>query len=99
MRSSRILKKMKKSIKAVSFVESDFDDDAGLVLFVTDDLVYSRDLWILYSACFYHVCPDENLFVSYKACNAGSVIMENNLPCKMVGTGTIIIKMHDGVGV
>lgn len=64
---------------------------------VIDDPIYLQDSWILDLAFFYCFCPDTDLLASYKACNVGSVFMGNNSTCKIVGVGTIRIKMYDGV--
>ena len=43
------------------------------------------------------MCPDKDWFVNYKSINGGTVLMGNNMSCKVVGIGTIQIKMHDGI--
>ena len=43
------------------------------------------DAWILDSGC------------SYQSIDGGVVLMGNNISCKVIGIGTVQIKMHDGV--
>lgn len=43
------------------------------------------------------MCPDKHLFVNYKPFNGGEVMMGNNSMCKVVGLGTIRLKMFDGM--
>ena len=55
--------------------------------------------WVLDSGCTYHMCPDKNLvfFSIYMLFNGGEVMMGNNSLCKLIGLGTIRLKMFDGV--
>lgn len=50
------------------------------------------DAWILDSGCSYHMCPNRDLFYTYESYNG-----VNDAPCKVIGIGTIKIKMFDGV--
>jgi hypothetical protein len=34
---------------------------------------------------------------TYESVNGGSVLMRNDVACKIVGMGTIRIRMHDGI--
>ncbi|KAH9646639.1 hypothetical protein KPL70_024932 [Citrus sinensis] len=80
-------------------VASDEKDDEGYdsagVLLVTGTQTNGK--WVLDSGCTYHMCPDKNLFSSYRVFNGGEVMMGNNSLCKVVGLGTIRLKMFDGV--
>ena len=55
------------------------------------------DVWILDSGCTYHMCPSRDWFASYQSIDGGVVLMGNNMSCKVVGIGTVRIKMHDGI--
>ena len=72
-------------------VASDEKDDEGYdsagVLLVTGTQTNGK--WVLDSGCTYHMCPDKNLFSSYRVFNGGEVMMGNNSLCKVVGLGTI----------
>lgn len=52
--------------------------------------------WVLDSACTFHMCPRRDWFSTYESAE-GSVLMGNNVSCRLVGIGTVRIKMHDGV--
>jgi hypothetical protein len=41
--------------------------------------------------------PKRDWFTTYESVNGGSVLMGNNVACKIVGIGTIRIRMHDGI--
>ena len=43
------------------------------------------------------MCPNRNWFDTYKSCDAGTVLMGNDARCKVIGIGTVKIKMFDGV--
>jgi hypothetical protein len=43
------------------------------------------------------ICPLRDWFTTYDSVNGGSVLMENNVAYKIVGIGTIRIRMHDGI--
>ncbi|KAH9678917.1 hypothetical protein KPL71_025907 [Citrus sinensis] len=81
---------------AVASEEKDDEgyDSAG-VLLVTGTQTNGK--WVLDSGCTYHMCPDRNFFSSYRLFNGGEVMMGNNSLCKVVGLGTIRLKMFDGV--
>ncbi|XP_071741174.1 uncharacterized mitochondrial protein AtMg00300-like [Rutidosis leptorrhynchoides] len=42
------------------------------------------------------MCPIRDWFTTYQEINGGKVLMGNDLPCKVVGIGTVQIKMYDG---
>ena len=46
---------------------------------------------------FVYVTPHKSWFNAYMLVNCGSVLMENNAICKVVGIGTIKVKMFDNV--
>jgi len=80
---------------AASVAEDDGSDHT--VLSVSDSVDYSHDAWILDSGCSYHMCPNKDLFASYRSINGGTVLIGNNVARKTVGIGTVRIRMHDGV--
>ncbi|XP_071932870.1 uncharacterized protein [Coffea arabica] len=49
------------------------------------------------SGCSYHMCPNRDWFSTYEPTEGGVVLMGNNAVCKVVGKGTIQIKMYDGI--
>ncbi|CAL2250005.1 unnamed protein product [Prunus armeniaca] len=79
------------------------EDSNGELLFTdsivnTDAIVISsRSDWILVSGCSYHRCSNKSWFDTYEADYNGEVMMGDALVCRVEGTGTIKVKMHDGV--
>jgi hypothetical protein len=67
-----------------------------LVLLVTvyDDH-YNK--WVLVTACTFHMSLKRDWFANYELVNGGSVLMGNNVTCKIIGIGTVRIRMHDVV--
>ncbi|PKI73973.1 hypothetical protein CRG98_005590 [Punica granatum] len=43
------------------------------------------------------MCPNRDWFSTYKSFEGGVMLMRNNTTCKIVGIGTVQIRMHDGV--
>ncbi|KAK2970311.1 hypothetical protein RJ640_017042 [Escallonia rubra] len=53
--------------------------------------------WILDTGCSYHMCPNRDWFATYRSLDGGKVLMRNDVACKVVGIGSIQIRMHDGI--
>ncbi|KAH9697198.1 hypothetical protein KPL71_023512 [Citrus sinensis] len=53
--------------------------------------------WVLDSGCAFHMSPNRSYFTRYQSCDAGIVLMRNNSVCKVVGIGTVSLKMYDGM--
>ena len=70
---------------------------------VGDDIVLSvstscsSDAWVLDSACSYHMTPRRDWFTTFQLISGGEILMGNNMICKVLGIGTVRIKMYDGV--
>ena len=75
-------------------VDSDLEGD---MLFVSSSANRLIKSWVLDLACSFYVTPHRDWFDTYKLVNCGSVLMGNNVICKVVGIGTIKIKMFDNV--
>jgi len=41
--------------------------------------------------------PKRDWFTTYESVNGGSILMRNDVVYKIVGMGTIRIRMHDGI--
>ena len=52
---------------------------------------------MLDSGCSFHMYPNKILFINYKACDSGIVVMRNDACCKVVDRGTIRLKMFGGM--
>ena len=55
------------------------------------------DLWVLDSGCSFHMCANRDWFDTYERKDGGQVLMGNNAACKVIGVGTVKVKMHDGI--
>lgn len=53
--------------------------------------------WILDSGCSFHICLNKDLFKTFIRTDGGKVLLGNNLACKVVGNGTISLRMSDSV--
>ena len=74
------------------------DDDTDTYNALTISLSVSQTSeWILDSGCSYHMCPNKEMFLDFKEFNGGVVYMSNDSTCKMMGVGSVQIKMFDGV--
>ncbi|KAG8478903.1 hypothetical protein CXB51_028748 [Gossypium anomalum] len=76
-------------------VVKDYSDGELLVASVNDFKVSEE--WILDSGCTFHMSPNRDWFTTYETVSEGVVLMGNNASCKIVGVGTIKVKMFDGV--
>ena len=57
----------------------------------------SQKEWILDSGCSFYMCPNKGWFENYKQIDSGIVLLGNNKPCKVIGIGSLRIRMHDGI--
>ncbi|KAH9668177.1 hypothetical protein KPL70_021322 [Citrus sinensis] len=80
-------------------VVSEFEESDGYdlarVLIATD--AQTKGNWVLDSGCSFHMCPNKTLFTNYETCDGGIVVMGNDLTCRVVGRGSIRLKMFDGM--
>jgi 5'-3' exoribonuclease 2 len=72
------------------------DSDAEYALTTVNGMHFAYN-WIMDSGCSFHMCPNRDWFSTYKSVDDGSVLMSNNTACKILGIGTVRIKLHDGV--
>jgi hypothetical protein len=83
----------------VASVIEENSEYSGFVLSVTVIIFYGHfsDKWVLDTTCTFHMSSKRDWFASYELVNDGTVLMGNDVVCKIVGISTIIIKMHDGI--
>jgi hypothetical protein len=43
------------------------------------------------------MCPNMQWFDTFKSCNAGTILMGNDVMCKAIGLGTVKVHMFDGI--
>ena len=72
------------------------DNDDGHVLVATYGYKDS-DEWILDSGCTFHMTPNKTFFQTYETIDGENVTTGNNTTCKVVGVGSVKMKMSDGM--
>jgi hypothetical protein len=87
----------KQSSSSVAGVVKENSKGSDLVLAISISDDRSNDKWVLDTACTFHMSPKRDWFTTYDSINGGSVLMGNNVACKIVGIVTIRIRMHDGI--
>ena len=80
---------------AVASEDSDEGYDSAGVLVASN--MQTEGKWVLDSGCTYHMCPHKHLFSSYQPFEGGKVLMGNNASCKVIGIGSVRLKMSDGI--
>ncbi|KAG8475541.1 hypothetical protein CXB51_032350 [Gossypium anomalum] len=105
-RETLIYGRDKLSFEDVKAVESNEEDVAGanladkngddFLLVSTSDNTKLTSKWILDSGCSFHMCPNREWFSTYSSVESGVVRMGNDSSSKVIGIGTVKIKMHDG---
>ena len=75
-------------------ISQEFEFDSAEVLSISVN--GPKEEWIMDSMCTFHMIPRRDLFFEYKSIDGGSVLMENNMTCYVVGIGSIKFKMRDG---
>ena len=91
-------KKKKQSEKqsvSAAVAEEDTNSEEDIAL-VADEHTHHSDVWVLDSGASYHICPRREWFTTYEQVDGGSISMANSSVCKVVGTGSIKIRTHDG---
>jgi hypothetical protein len=89
-------KEKEESSKSVNVVAVDSESDSD-ILSVSSSTVDLNNSWLLDFACSFHVTPHRSWFDTYRLVNCSSVRMGNDASCKVIGIGTIKIKMFDNV--
>ena len=69
-------------------------DNAEVLVVLEED---SQKDWILDSRCTFHMCPNKGWFENYKQIDGGTVLLGNNKSCKVIGIGSLRIKLHNGI--
>uniref|UniRef100_A0A3Q7GJ81 Reverse transcriptase Ty1/copia-type domain-containing protein n=1 Tax=Solanum lycopersicum TaxID=4081 RepID=A0A3Q7GJ81_SOLLC len=71
-------------------------DDSDYSL-VTIDPSKSSDVWLMDSACSYHMCPNREWFIDLQEGECGFIHTANNIPLTAYGVGSIQLRNHDGL--
>lgn len=80
---------------AAAVAEEDTNSEEDIAL-VTDEQTHHSNVWVLDSGASYHICPRREWFTTYEQVDGGSISMAKSSFCKVVGTGSIKIRTHDG---
>ena len=72
------------------------DSDDGGALMVTHGYKGDKE-WIVDWGCSFHMTPHKEFFSTYEKVDGGSVTLGNDVICKIMGIGSVAMKMHDGV--
>ena len=70
---------------------------SGERLVASDADSRASENWVLDSSCMFHMTPNWDWFSTYETMHKGAVLMGNNVSCKLVGIGTVHIRIFDGV--
>ncbi|KAG8473398.1 hypothetical protein CXB51_035716 [Gossypium anomalum] len=73
---------------------ADENGDDFLLVSTSDNTKLTSE-WILDSGCSFHMCPNREWFSTYSSVEGGVVRMGNDSSSKVIGIGTVKIKMHD----
>ena len=77
----------------VVVAQEGYDSVEALVVSEED----SQKEWILDLGCPFHMYPNKGWFENYKQIDGGTVLLGNNKSCKVIGIGSLRIKMHNGI--
>uniref|UniRef100_A0A803PS03 Retrovirus-related Pol polyprotein from transposon TNT 1-94 n=1 Tax=Cannabis sativa TaxID=3483 RepID=A0A803PS03_CANSA len=88
------LKRDKSKERGEAGIVSSGYDSADVLVVSCED---SGGEWILDSGCSFHMTPNKDLFTHFEESSVGTVLLGNNKACKIIGTGTVNMKMHDGI--
>ena len=80
-------------------VKEDSSDecDGDMLVTVSEGVEHRKDSWILDSACSFHMSPNREWFDTYRVVNCGKISMGNGAVCKVIGIGTVKLRLADGV--
>ncbi|KAH9668238.1 hypothetical protein KPL70_021339 [Citrus sinensis] len=76
-----------------AIVEEEGYESAGV--YVATDCS-QKGKWILDSGCTFHMTPFKDYFTEYHIFDGGRVMMGNNAMCRVIGIGTVKLRLQDG---
>ena len=83
----------KSEANSVKSSDSGMIDEVSYVCNISE---YNEE-WLLDSGSSHHICPHKYWLYSYQTVNDGIIILGDNHSCKIVGVGSVKIKMFDGL--
>ncbi|KAG8488335.1 hypothetical protein CXB51_016384 [Gossypium anomalum] len=93
LRNKRDADSNEKYIVGANLADKSGDD---FLLVSTSDNSKLTSEWILDSGCSFHMCPNREWFSTYSLVEGRVVHMGNGSSSKVIGIGTVKIRIHDG---
>jgi hypothetical protein len=86
-----------KEAKEANLAETSLGSSSDMVddVLSTCDVSHQHHHCLLDSSASNHMCLNKNCFSTYQSINDGVVFIGNDFSCKIVGVGSVQIKMHD----
>ncbi|KAG8480291.1 hypothetical protein CXB51_024793 [Gossypium anomalum] len=94
LRNKKAAESNEEDVAGANLADENGDD---FLLVSTSDNTKLTSEWILDSGCSFHMCPNREWFSTYSSVEGGVVRMGNDSSSKVIGIGTVKIKMHDGM--
>ncbi|KAK5832860.1 hypothetical protein PVK06_016665 [Gossypium arboreum] len=92
-RNKRVAKSNEEDVAGANLADENGDD---FLLVSTSDNTKLMSEWVLDSGCSFHMCPNREWFSTYSSVEGGVVRMGNDSSSKVIGIGTVKIRIHDG---
>ncbi|KAG8499172.1 hypothetical protein CXB51_005605 [Gossypium anomalum] len=93
LRNKRAAENNEEDVAGANLADETGDD---FLLVSTSDNSKLTSEWIPGSGCSFHMCPNREWFSTYSLVEGRVVCMGNYSSSKVIGIGTVKIKMHDG---
>jgi hypothetical protein len=72
-------------------------DGSKLVLAISVFSKHFNIMYVLDATCTFHMSPIKHWFTTYNSIDCSSILEINDVACKIIGIGTIRIRMHDRI--
>ncbi|KAH1090833.1 hypothetical protein J1N35_018090 [Gossypium stocksii] len=93
LQNKRATKSNEKDVASVNLADENGND---FLLVSTSESSELTSEWILELGCSFHMCPNRKWFSTYSSVEGRVLRMRNDSSSKVIGTGTIKIRMHNG---
>ena len=78
-----------------NIIDEEFDKESDVFSIIIDKK--SAYSWILDSECSFYMCQYKEWFDIYKKCDVSTIPIRNDSSFKLIGIGTIKVRILDGV--
>ncbi|KAG8474865.1 hypothetical protein CXB51_031592 [Gossypium anomalum] len=92
LRNKRVVESNEEDVAGANLADENGDN---FLLVSTSDNSKLTFQWVLDSGCSFHMCLNREWFSAYSSVEGGVVRMRNDSSSKVIGIGTVKIKMHD----